>query len=66
MNDQVATFSSRTEANIAKGLLQANNITSYIQADDAGNMYPQLGTTAGVKLYVANRDAQKARKLLGR
>lgn len=52
------------EAELAKGFLKANNIESYIKTDDAGEMYPQLDRTAGVKLIVAQTDRRRAVKLL--
>ena len=62
----IKIFSSRTEAEIAKSALAANNIDSYIEADDAGGMYPfpLSPTAARVKLIIPEKDAEKARKIL--
>ena len=61
----IETFSSRLEAEVAKGLLDANNIQAAVIADDAGGMYPSLaGTAEGVLLLVDKKDAENAKKLL--
>lgn len=52
------------EAELAKGFLKAHSIESYIKADDAGEMYPQLGSIAGLALVVTQKDREKAKKLL--
>lgn len=36
----ISTYSSRIEAEIANGKLEANNIKAMISADDAGGMHP--------------------------
>ena len=58
----VKIFASRTEAEIAKSALAANNIDAYIEADDAGGMYPPLND--GIRLYVNKRDEKNAKKVL--
>lgn len=62
----IKIFSSRTEAEVAKSALSANNIDAYIEADDAGGMYPfPLSPTADrVRLIVAEKNAKKARSVL--
>lgn len=62
----VKTFNTRLEAEIIKGLLEANGIESIIQADDEGGMapFPFTPTTAGVKLLININDLPKAKKLL--
>ena len=57
------TFSSRLEAEIAKGLLEANGIKALVSADDAGGNYP-LTMTSGVELIINSRNLVKAKKLL--
>lgn len=67
MNDfvTVKTFTRRTEAEMAKGLLATNGINSLIMADDAGGMGPYpMAYTFGVELKVVEKDAVKARKIL--
>jgi hypothetical protein len=61
----IQSYSSRIEANIAKGLLESNGIIAQISADDAGGAYPFPFTiTVGVKLQVECKDLQKAKKIL--
>jgi len=62
----VQTFRTRIEAQVAKSVLDAATIHSYIQADDAGGMYPlQLSPTTGsVALMVNKKDAKKAHAAL--
>ena len=58
------TFSSKINAEIAKGFLESNNIRSYIFSDDAGNMYPSADLVSGVRLFVSKEDFAKAKELL--
>ena len=64
MNDVVVvqSFSTRTDADVAKSVLDANNIKSFVQGDDAGGMYPPtMGTIA---LLVNKKDKNRALQLL--
>jgi hypothetical protein len=61
----VGTFRSRLEAEMAKGLLEAHGIPSYVSADDAGGMNPPaLQCDLGVRLIVRSLDLIPARRLL--
>ena len=54
-------FNSRNEAELARALLAAEDINSFISADDAGGMIPSLCImTGGVKLFVLEGDLDKA------
>ncbi len=68
MKDMVAVkiFTSRFEAEIAKGVLDVSNIKSFITADDEGGAYPypMSPTTTGVKLLVQKDNYKEARMLL--
>ena len=57
----VATFPSRADAEIAKGVLDALGVDSLIRLDDAGGMYPAL---SGAELLVRAEDAAKAKVAL--
>ena len=59
----VTTFRSMTDAQIAKGILDAAGIESMIRSDNAGGMYPAI---AGADLLVRVGDAEKAAGLLQR
>ena len=61
---QVALFSEIHEADIAKGLLTANDVPCMLIRDDAGTMYPQLHQGLGVRLVVPEEFAQRARSIL--
>ena len=58
----LATFPSITDAQIAKGILDALEIESTIRSDNAGGMYPALDAAA---LLVRADDAERAREALG-
>ena len=59
----VSTFSSRTDAQVAKGVLDETGIESMIRSDNAGGMYPALG---GTDLLVKAEDLEKATEVLHR
>ena len=59
----VATFPSKADAEIAKGVLEAVGVDSLIRSDNAGDMYPSL---AGAELLVRAEDAARAKDALGR
>ena len=59
----VSTFDSRTDAQIAKGVLDETGIESMIRSDNAGGMYPALG---GADLLVKAEDLEKATEALHR
>lgn len=54
----------RHEAELARGMLEADGIEAVIVADDCGGQRPLLGASAGVRLLIRRSDAQKVRKLL--
>lgn len=62
----VKVFGYRTDAEIAKSALAAAGIQSYLDADDAGGIYPfpLSGHTKGVRLFIKNQDKAKATKIL--
>jgi hypothetical protein len=61
----VKTFSSRMEAEIARGLLTSAKIPSTIITDDAGGMFPfPISNTFGVQLKVSARDMARSNKIL--
>jgi hypothetical protein len=67
MNDRlvpVRTFDNRIDAEMAKDLLEAQGIPSYISGDDAGGIDPALQLTQGVRLIVQERDLARAGQTL--
>ena len=61
---QIAIFTEIHEADIAKGLLAANEVPCMLVRDDAGTMYPQLRQGLGVRLVVPGEFAERARTIL--
>jgi hypothetical protein len=57
----LSTFPSITEAQIAKGVLDAAGIESMVRSDNAGGMYPAI---AGAELLVRADDVGKAKEAL--
>ena len=60
----VDKFSSRMEAEMAAGILEAEGIYALVTADDAGGTYPPLQYLRGVRLIVAPEDERRAREIL--
>ena len=56
----VATYSSRRNAEIARDYLIAADIQSFVSADDAGGMYPQMQRPHGVKVMTLDRASERA------
>jgi hypothetical protein len=67
MNDEnvavVAVVSSRTEAELAAGLLRSHGLRVAVTTDDAGGQEPQW-QIEGVRVLVARADEAEARRLL--
>ena len=59
----IATFATRTEAEIAQGLLESAGIEASVSADDAGGAFP-FALAGGVHLLVDEADAAAASDLL--
>jgi hypothetical protein len=57
-------FTSRLEAEMAAGLLEAEGIQAFVSADDAGGTYPPLQYLGGVRLIVFMEDEPRAREIL--
>jgi len=60
---QVGSYSTRVEAEIVQGRLEASGIEASIEADDAGGAYNVLGGSAYVLVDEKDRDA--ATEILG-
>jgi len=64
MNDEtvvVRTFRSRLEAEMARGLLEAEGIRSEITADDIGGQMPGMSPA---RLAVLRQDGERAERIL--
>ena len=63
----IKTYLNRPEAELGKGLLEANGIKAMVSADDAGGMRPDLmQATGGVRLLVREGDKEIAIRILER
>ena len=60
----IRTFSSELDASMAQQILEQSNISSFVSADDAGGMEPQLQASMGVRLIVNRPDAERALEIL--
>ena len=58
------TFENVIAAELAKSALEAADVDSFIQTDDAGGMRPHLGMNQ-VRLVVRSDDAERALGILG-
>jgi hypothetical protein len=61
---EVASFATRTDAELAQAALAAAGIQSELWADDAGGAYP-FDLAGGARLLVDEADAADARSVLG-
>jgi hypothetical protein len=62
---KLTVFPTRMGAEMAKQLLEAAGIPSFVSADDAGGMRPApFAYTCGAELIVNKKDFQKAREIL--
>jgi hypothetical protein len=61
----VQTYLNRIDAEVAHSALEAVNIDSMVQADDAGGTRPTLWMS-GVKLLVRAEDAERAIEILAK
>ena len=59
----VSTFPNVIDAELAKSALDAADVDSFIQADDAGGMRPHLAMPH-VRLLVRAEDADRAAEIL--
>ena len=61
---KIYTFTDRYEADLAQGLLEANDIEAVTFSDDCGSVDPALAFGLGVRLLVKNEDVKKAKEIL--
>ncbi|MDP2917974.1 MAG: DUF2007 domain-containing protein [bacterium] len=61
----IKNYSNREEAELEKGLLEANGIKAFVTSDDCGTMDPALRWgSGGVALKVIKEDVEKAKEIL--
>jgi hypothetical protein len=61
---KIYTFTDRYEADLAQGLLEANDIDAVTSSDDCGSVDPALAFGLGVRLMVKKEDFDKAKEVL--
>jgi Putative prokaryotic signal transducing protein len=59
----IKTFSSRQDAELAKGLLAANGVNAVVSGDDYGGINPGLSFSTGVRLLVKEEDVVNAQRI---
>ena len=59
----IGTFATRSDAEIAQGLLASAGIEASVSSDDAGGAYP-FGLSGGAQLLVDEDDVETASELL--
>lgn len=59
----IKTYSSRHEAELAKGFLAANGVNAVVSGDDYGGIHPGLSFSTGVRLSVKEEDVEKAKRI---
>lgn len=60
----IATYPSRSAADVARGVLEAEGIDADIITDDAGGLHPELAMNQGVNVVVHQSEARHARSIL--
>jgi len=62
----IRTYATRVDAELAKALLEANDIYAAVSADDLGGCLPgtPLGFVGGARLLVAQADIEDALEVL--
>lgn len=60
----VGTFSSLVDAQVAQGTLESLGVPALLEADNCGGMRPHFDLTIGVRLLVAEPEADRAREIL--
>jgi Putative prokaryotic signal transducing protein len=60
----VRTFNTAIDAELAKSALDAADVDSFIQTDDAGGMRPHLAFAQGARLIVRAEDRDRATSIL--
>jgi hypothetical protein len=59
----IKTFSSRHEAELARGFLESNGVSAEVAGDDYGGIHPGLSFSTGVRLLVKAEDVEEAKSL---
>lgn len=58
------SFADKYEADLAQGLLEANDIEAVTMSDDCGSAYPSMTYVQGIRLMVKKEDVNFAKEVL--
>ena len=64
MDQVIATFTYRHDAEYAQGFLEDAEIQSLLHVDDAGGVVPSVGFSSPARLAVRPEDVEKALQVL--
>jgi hypothetical protein len=62
--EDLISFADKYEADLAQGLLEANNIEAVTVSDDCGSVYPSMTYVHGIRLMVKKEDLEAAKEVL--
>jgi hypothetical protein len=61
----IASYQSIIEANLAKELIELNNIPCFLQDENIVQLYPMFTSPfGGIKLYVLRKDEEQVMEIL--
>jgi hypothetical protein len=60
---EAGTYSTRSEAEVVRGLLEAAGVPAFVSSDDAGGAYP-FDLSGGARVLVDEADAERAAAIL--
>ncbi len=60
----ITSFTDRYEADLAQGLLEANDIEAFTTSDDCGSVYPSMTFVHGIRLMVKKEEVEMAKEVL--
>ncbi|MBN1905921.1 MAG: DUF2007 domain-containing protein [Deltaproteobacteria bacterium] len=58
------SFPDKYEADLAQGLLEANDIEAVTTSDDCGSAYPSMTYVQGIRLMVKKEELELAKEVL--
>jgi hypothetical protein len=61
----IRTFTTRTEAELVRSLLESAGIPAWVSTDDAGGVYPSFDLSDGARVMIRESDQQLAGSVLG-
>jgi hypothetical protein len=62
--ENIISFADKYEADLAQGLLEANDIEAVTISDDCGSVYPSMTFVHGIRLMVKKEEVELAKEVL--